>query len=40
MRKEVVKLKMENEKNKEKIKNLEESIEYLKEAIDKFQNMK
>ncbi|MDE6820866.1 hypothetical protein [Bacteroides acidifaciens] len=40
MRKEVVKLKMENEKNKEKIKNLEESIEYLKKAIDEFQNMK
>ena len=34
MQKEVVKLKMENEKNKEKIKNLEESIEYLKKAID------
>lgn len=40
MRKEVVKLKMENEKNKDKIKNLEESIEYLKKAIDEFQNMK
>ncbi|WP_290081518.1 coiled-coil domain-containing protein [Bacteroides acidifaciens] len=40
MQKEVVKLKMENEKNKEKIKNLEESIEYLKKAIDEFQNMK
>lgn len=40
MWKEVVKLKMENEKNKEKIKNLEESIEYLKKVIDEFQNMK
>lgn len=40
MRKEVIILKMENEKNKNKIKNLEESIEYLKKAIDEFQNMK
>lgn len=40
MRKEVIILKMENGKNKNKIKNLEESIEYLKKAIDEFQNMK
>ena len=40
MRKEVIILKMENEKNKNKIKNLEESIEYLKKAIDEFKNMK
>ena len=40
MRKEVIRLKMENEKNKDKIKNLEESIEYLKKAIDDFLKMK
>lgn len=40
MRNEVVRLKMENEKNKDKIKNLEESIEYLKKAIDEFLKMK
>ena len=40
MRKEVARLNIENKKNKEKIKNLEESIEYLKAAINEFQNMK
>lgn len=40
MRKEVAMLNIENKKNKEKIKNLEESIEYLKAAINEFQNMK
>ena len=30
----------DNYLNKNKIKNLEESIEYLKKAIDEFQNMK
>ena len=40
MRKEVARLNIENEENKEKIKNLEESIGYLKKAIDEFQKMK
>ncbi len=40
MRKDVARLNIENEENKEKIKNLEESIEYLKKAIDEFQKMK
>lgn len=40
MQREVVVLKLENEKNKEKIKNLEEAIEYLTKAIDEFQKLK
>lgn len=40
LRKEVARLHIENEGNKKKIKNLEESIEYLKKAIDEFQKMK
>lgn len=40
MQSELVKLKFENEKNKEKIKNLEESIEYMKKAMNEFTKMK
>lgn len=40
LQKEVARLYIENEGNKKKIKNLEESIEYLKKAIDEFQKMK
>lgn len=40
MQSEIIKLKLSNEKNKEKIKNLEESIDYLKKAINEFQKMK
>ena len=40
MQSELVKLKFENEKNKEKIKNLEEAIEYMKKAMNEFTKMK
>lgn len=40
MQREVTVLKLENEKNKEKIKNLTEAIEYLTKAIDEFQKLK
>lgn len=40
MQTELAKLKFEEKKNKEKIKNLEDSIEYMKKAIDEFTNMK
>lgn len=40
MQTELSKLKFEEKKNKEKIKNLEESIEYMKKAIDEFTKMK
>lgn len=40
MRTDLVKLKMEDKKNKEKIKNLEQSIEMLEKAINQFQNIK
>lgn len=40
MQTELAKLKFEEKKNKEKIKNLEDSIEYMKKAIDEFTNIK
>lgn len=33
---EMLKLKLESEKNKEKIKNLEEAVEYMKKAVNEF----
>lgn len=36
MQQEIIKLKLENDQNKEKIKNLEESIEYMKKVINEF----
>ena len=40
MQTELAKLKFEEKKNKEKIKNLEEAIEYMKKAMDEFTKMK
>lgn len=40
MQTELAKLKFEEKKNKEKIKNLEETIEYMKKAMDEFTKMK
>ena len=40
MQTELAKLKFEEKKNKEKIKNLEDAIEYMKKAMDEFTKMK